>query len=227
MREKPQEDQIYHIYNRGVEKRDIFTVDNDRRRFISYLYFFNDANATDNIRRLCDIRLETNDNREKLVEIIAFVLMDNHFHLLIKPAVENGVSVFMQKLGIGYTKYFNIKYKRVGPLFQGKYKFVQIETDEQLSYIPHYIHLNPVELIEPGWKEKTITNPEKAFNFAKDYYWSSLADYLGDNRFFNIIDKEILSEELGGSQEYEKDVNDWLKSMVLPGEVEEIDDAML
>ncbi|OJI08038.1 MAG: hypothetical protein COX02_01295 [Candidatus Vogelbacteria bacterium CG22_combo_CG10-13_8_21_14_all_37_9] len=212
MREKPEEDQIYHIFNRGVEKRSIFNNDNDRRRFLSYLYFFNDSQAATNISRLCDIQFQTEDSRKKLVEIFAFVLMDNHFHLLVRPIVENGLSEFMQKLGVGYTKYFNIKYERVGPLFQGKYKFVQIESDEQLSYIPHYIHLNPVEIIEPGWKERELRDCEKAFEFAKTYPWSSLGDYLGDEHFSPILDRDLLNEELGGSQEYRQDIVEWLQS---------------
>jgi putative transposase len=227
MREKPDRDQIYHVFNRGVEKRIIFTNDNDRRRFISCLYFFNDLNPTDNICRLFDIGCRTNDKRKKLVEILAFVLMDNHFHLLVKPLIKDGLSEFMKKLGIGYTKYFNIKYQRVGPLFQGKYKFVLMETDEQLSYIPHYIHLNPVEIIEKKWKDKDIANSQKVFDFAKSYRWSSLSDYLGDNQFKNIINKNILFDQICDHEEYKKDVLDWLTSIDSSLVVDEMSDLML
>lgn len=214
MREKPTEDYIYHIYNRGVDKREIFGNDNDRRRFLACLHYFNDTNKTKNIDRLCDIQSRTEeDDREKLVEILAFVLMPNHYHLLVKPLVEDGVSEFMKKLGIGYTHYFNMKNERSGTLFQGKYKFVRIEDDEQLNYIPFYIHLNPAELIETKWKDKEIQDKNRLLNFLKSYEWSSLGDYLGNNRFANIIDKDILVDYFGTPWELEKEIDEWLEEI--------------
>jgi len=220
MREKPTEDYIYHIYNRGVDKRDIFNNDNDRRRFLACLQYFNDTNQVKNIERLCDIQSSTNnDDRDKLVEILAFVLMPNHYHLLVKPLVEDGVSEFMKKIGIGYTHYFNIKNQRSGTLFQGKYKFVRIESDDQLAYIPYYIHFNPIELIESEWKEKEVKDKDQALDFLKSYPWSSLNDYLGHGRFSRIIDKEILSNYLGEPNELEKEVEDWLGEMDSPNHI--------
>ena len=90
-----------------------------------------------------------------LVEIHAFALMDNHFHILAKQIKENGISNFMNKLG-GYSYYFNKKYKRVGPLFQGRFKAILVRTDEQLKNVFVYINTNPVGLIKPGWKENGI-----------------------------------------------------------------------
>lgn len=212
MREKPTEDYVYHIYNRGVDKREIFNCDNDRRRFLACLHYFNDTNQARNT----DYPEDTEkDSREKLVEILAFVLMPNHYHLLIKPLVENGLSEFMRKIGTGYTHYFNIRYERSGTLFQGKYKFVRIENDEQLSYIPFYIHFNPAELIEVQWKEKEIRDQKKLLSFLKTYEWSSLPDYLGSSRFSNIINKDILSNYLGTPKKLEKEISIWLKELVL------------
>ena len=215
MREKPSEDYIYHVYNRGVDKRIIFDDDNDRQRFVSGLYFFNNKNSTDNLR-FFDIQSRNDDTREKIVEILSFVLMPNHFHLLIKPLVENGLSEFMQKLGIGYTNYFNIKNERTGSLFQGKYKFVRIEGDEQLAYIPYYIHFNPVELVESKWKEQEVVDKDRAINFLKSYPWSSLRGYLGNNCFSQIINKEILKDYLGEPEDLEKEISDWLKETGYP-----------
>ncbi|MFA5023273.1 MAG: transposase [Candidatus Paceibacterota bacterium] len=216
MREKPTEDYIYHIYNRGVDKREIFNNDNDRRRFLACLHYFNDTNQTKNIDRLCDIQSRTSDDRDKLVEILAFVLMPNHFHLLVKPLVEDGASEFMKKLGIGYTHYFNIKNNRSGALFQGKYKFVRIESDDQLAYIPYYIHFNPIELAESGWKEKEIKDKNEALTFLKSYPWSSLQDYLGQGHFSKIIDKGILGDYLGTPDEFGKEIEGWLEEMDSP-----------
>lgn len=213
MREKPTEDYIYHIYNRGVDKRDIFSCDNDRRRFLACIYHFNDTNQAKNIDRLCDIQSQAEDDREKLVEILAFVLMPNHFHLLVKPLVENGVSEFMKKIGIGYTHYFNIKNERSGSLFQGKYKFTKIESEEQLNYIPFYIHFNPIELVESGWKEKKIEDKDMAIDFLKSYPWSSLSDYLGYNNYSKIINKNILESYLGKPATLEEEIANWIEEI--------------
>ncbi len=213
MREKPTEDYIYHIFNRGVDKREIFSDDSDRQRFLACLYHFNDTAQVRNIDRVCDIQSRTNDDRDKLVEILAFTLMPNHFHLLVKPLIEDGVSEFMKKIGIGYTHYFNIKNERSGSLFQGKYKFVRIEDDEQLNYIPYYIHFNPAELVDSGWKEKKVQDSQKVFDFLKSYRWSSLRDYLGQDNFSQIIDKGVLTDYLGSPEEFEKEISAWLKEM--------------
>ena len=121
----------------------------------------------------------------------------------------------MRKLGVGYTHYFNIKNERSGALFQGKYKFVRIEDDEQLNYIPFYIHFNPAELIESGWKEKEIKDKNRLLDFLKSYHWSSLKDYLGDEHFPKIINKDILSDYLGSGPELEKEIENWLEEISL------------
>ncbi|MFA6253733.1 MAG: transposase [Candidatus Paceibacterota bacterium] len=215
MREKPTEEYIYHIYNRGVDKREIFGSDDDRKRFLACLRHFNDADQARSIEGYNE-KSKVPDNREKLVEILAFVLMPNHYHLLVKPLVENGVSEFMRKLGVGYTHYFNIKYERSGTLFQGKYKFVRIEDDEQLNYIPFYIHFNPAELVESRWKEHEIADKNRLLEFLRSYQWSSLNDYLGNDHFSRIINKEFLTGFLGTPSELEKEVEEWLEEISLP-----------
>lgn len=215
-RKNLEEDLIYHVYNRGVEKRKIFLSDEDRHRFINGLFSFNNTkpalNAGRIMNKVIEVELQSEDTREKLVEILAFVLMPNHYHLLIKPLIKNGVTEFMRKVGTGYTNYFNIRHKRVGPLFQGKFKSILIESDEQLQHIPNYIHLNPIGLIEKNWKEKEIKNYKKAFDFAQSYPWSSLPCYLGKNDFPHIIDKQALTNliDLG---DYEEDLRAWLKDL--------------
>jgi putative transposase len=216
MREKPTEDYIYHIYNRGVDKREIFSNDSDRRRFLSCLYNFNNTCQSRSFDEVDETQKESAGDREKLVEILAFVLMPNHYHLLVKPLVENGVSEFMRKIGTGYTHYFNIRHERSGTLFQGKYKFVKIEDDEQLNYIPFYIHFNPAELVEAKWKEKEIQDKNELLNFLKSYRWSSLQDYLGNSHFSNIINKELLINYLGSPSELEKEIEEWLGEMNAP-----------
>ena len=164
---------IYHIYNRGVEKRKVFLDDQDHFRFIHDLFEFNDeAPALNTYYRLpylqsYEVQLQktrlqkigaTNKaagrrQRKLLVEILAFCLMPNHYHLLIRQRIDKGAVNFMQKLGTGYTNYFNKRYERVGSLFQGRFKAVLINKESHFIHLPYYIHLNPLDLEMPQWRE--------------------------------------------------------------------------
>lgn len=99
--------------------------------------------------------------------------MPNHFHLILKQLQDEGISKFIQKFAAGYTKYFNAKYERSGVLFQGKTKNKHVDSDEYFQYLVEYVYLNPVDLIEPGWKEKGMQNPEQVIEFLDNYPWSS------------------------------------------------------
>ena len=148
--------QFYHIYNRGVEKRDIFMNEKDYIRFIHDLYEFNSNEYALKFRGQLELG---NKNREsdsrhslyssaasvgndRLVNILCFCLMQNHFHLILEQLVDNGIPRFMQKLGTGYTNSFNLKYDRVGSLFQGKYKAIHINSNEYLLHLSAYVNLN-------------------------------------------------------------------------------------
>mgnify|MGYP000745955618 CR=1 FL=1 len=182
---------FYHILNRGVEKRDIVKNDKDRLRFLHNLYVFNDTEATPNY--ILSKRHEEQQKRHCLVHVHAFCLMNNHYHLLLSEIEENGISRFMQKLNMGYAKYFNEKYKRVGTLWQGKYKKILIERDAHFMYIPYYIHLNPLDYSHPEWREGKVRNVQKALESLRQYRWSSHLDYLGIKNFPSISNrKEIL-----------------------------------
>ena len=137
--------------------------------------------------------------------------MPNHYHLMISPRVTGGISKFMHKLNMGYTKYFNIKYDRQGALFQGKYKHVLIERDNQFTYLPHYIHLNPLDLEAPEWRNGRLNNPKEAHRFLKSYRWSSLLDYSGIDNFPSILNKKILDKLL--TQQKICDTKDWIREL--------------
>lgn len=200
-KQKLVEDNIYHIYNRGVEKRLIFMDEHDYSRFIKNLAIFNDSRSADNFSDSdIDQRIK---ERKLLVDVLAFCLMPNHYHLLLRPLSENGITEFMRKLGTGYANYFNIKYKkRVGPLFQGKFKSVLISNEAQFIYIPCYIHLNPLGLIMPHWREKGVKNKKQALSFIDNYRWSSHADYRGESCYPFILNKSILNEYFGSEDNY-------------------------
>lgn len=195
-------DNFYHIYNRGVEKRDVFLDQHDYSRFVHGLFEFNDENASPNIFRRFPAYHPHNEGnptsltpaKKMLVDIVCFCLMPNHFHLLVRQRTDHGVSKFMQKLGVGYTNYFNTRYERSGVLFQGKFKSVPVERDTYLTHLSRYIHLNPVDLIEPKWKENGIGNWQIVKKHLLSYPWSSYSDYTGAPRFASTIRKDFLME---------------------------------
>ncbi len=208
-------DQIYHIYNRGVEKREIFSEDKDRFRFIHDLFEFNDKMPAGRFSEVQPPKVLEVRNRNLMVEILAFCLMPNHFHLLLREKTENGIVGFMQKLGTGYAMYFNQKYQRVGSLFQGRFKAVLIDKENHFLYLPYYIHANPLDLIVPQWKDKRIEDLPKAIHYLENYRWSSYLDYIGRDNFPSIISKSFLEEVWGGQGRHKANTEDWLKSLSL------------
>ncbi len=210
-------DKIYHIYNRGVEKRNIFMDDADRWRFIQAMFLFNDEEVSSNIlwklenekgglnfRTLREYIEQNKNNRKPLVKIITDCLMPNHYHFLIKNLCDGGISRFMHKFGIGYTKYFNGKYNRVGSLFQGPFKAVAVENDLYLQYLLIYINvINPGQLIEPNLKEIGVKDMDKIMAAADDYLWSAHSEYLGKRQSI-IIEKDILGDFFPTSEKYKR-----------------------
>jgi putative transposase len=193
----------WHLIGRGVEKRDVVMDDHDRLRFIHNLYALNDRNATPNF--VLNIRREDH-MRIQLVDIHAYCLMKNHYHLLVSERIENGISLFMQKINMGYTKYFNNRYERSGALWQGKYRKVRIKRDAHFLYIPFYIHLNPLDYVTPEWRKGETRNIAKALKSLLEYRWSSHLDYLGVRNFPSIIRTDVLNPILGTRAEYERTI---------------------
>ncbi|MDO8639334.1 MAG: transposase [bacterium] len=134
----------YHIYNRGVEKRNIFLDRWDCLRFLEGLNFYHKApvpmKLSDYRRGL--IKLKKIEKQTEIIEILCYSLMPNHFHFLIQQLEDRGITHFLKKLLNSYVRYFNTKYDRVGPLFQGSFKARLIETDEYLLQLSKYIHKN-------------------------------------------------------------------------------------
>lgn len=207
--------EYYHIFSRGVEKRKIFIEKNDYSRFIALLYiqnqngnfhfrdFFRENEKHKNLKKIF------NEKRNKmLVSILSYSLMPNHFHFVIRENEDGGISKFMGKLLTGYSMYFNKKYGRSGPLFVRPFRSVHIDNDPQFMHIFSYVHLNPLDLIESGWKENGIKNIKKAYDFLRKYEYSSYPDYLGDKRLeTKIIDYDEsapVSREKLDLPEYEK-----------------------
>ncbi|MEK7200606.1 MAG: hypothetical protein AAB672_00540 [Patescibacteria group bacterium] len=214
------EGEFYHLYNRGNSKQNIFLDDQDRSRFVKMLYLSNSKKRInfrdDIVKRKIDAW--EFDKGKPIVSIGAWALMPNHFHILttLTPSPTSNVgldqvSLFMKKLCISYSKYFNTKYKRTGGLFETNFKSSYIDTDPYSKYIFSYIHLNPVKLIDSKWKENGIKDVEKAKKFLENYEWSSYQDYCGKGREQNkILSKKDFPEYFDNPKIFKKEVFEWL-----------------
>lgn len=161
----------YHIYNRGVEKRTIFQDDKDYKTFLSYLKFYlSDPNLQGlSLQEKPISPSKQPRNYHTSIDLIAYCLMPNHFHFLIKQNDDSSMSNFMSSLITKYVRYFNTRNKRVGHLFQDRYKAVKIETEQQWIHLTKYIHTNPFDL--PACKDC----PRRL----SEYKYSSYPIYLG------------------------------------------------
>ena len=204
--------EFYHIYNRGTEKRNIFSSRADYDRFLALLYLCNQT-ATVHLQIQGRTLKELPGKREgePVIEIAAYCLMPNHFHLLVRETAEGGTSKFMQKLMTGYTMFFNKKNDRTGSLFQGKFQARHVADDRYLKYLVSYIHLNPVKLIEPQWKETGIADRTAAERYLAQYAHSSYRDYIGEARAEAILlSTDSLPQYFESGMEFKKLVTEWL-----------------
>ena len=209
--------EFYHIYNRGNDKKKIFSDDKDYLRFMVLLYTCNNVGSIhlsnhsglskpQNLLKMFDLKRE-----ETLVDIGSYCLMPNHIHLLLKEKIEGGISLFLQKLFTAYSMYFNKKYERTGKLFEGVYKAEHTDSDNYLKYLYTYINLNPVSLIENDWKNKILKDKKKAKEFLKGYKNSSYFDYAGIKRGENnILNKEAFPKYFESELDFDSMINEWL-----------------
>jgi len=198
--------EYYHIYNRGNGKNKIFLDEEDYDRFIKLLYISNSKNAFNFRDSIVRNKINAFDfeRGELLVDILSWVLMPNHFHLIIiSPRSDLGeedfrnITKFMRKVCTSYSMYFNKKYKRTGSLFETKFKSKNINSEKYFNYLFSYIHLNPVKLIQKDWKEKGILNKKEALIFLNNYKYSSFLDFFNKEykrREGLVVSKNLLPE---------------------------------
>ncbi len=221
--------QLYHVINKGVDGRDIFLDTQDYARFVHDLYEFNDvAPALEFTRansRTLHVGRTTSYIRKQLVEIHGWVLVKNHYHLLLSERIEGGLTLFLRKLS-GYARYFNERHERQGTLFQGRTKKILIERHEHFLYILHYLHLNPLDYL-PGakkWRERdkgSIRDIPEVLEYLKKYRWSSYLDYCNIPNFPSILTKKFFEHSLGA--DYLSIIEEYLAERA----VEEIDPKSL
>lgn len=203
--------------NRGVEKRIVFLKESYYLRFI---YNFRDFNDVENVKfpynqRRDKAHLKLNDGKpkEELVDILSWTLMPNHPHLLVQEKIDGGVSIFSKKIFGGYTKYFNELNERSGVLFQGRTKIIRVTKEPHLIHLPFYIMTNPLDLIEPGWREKGIQDLKRAIDFLEEYRYSSFRDLIGKENFPFVINKELFYKLFRTNKEmFKKDFIKWIES---------------
>lgn len=212
------EEEFYHVYNRGTDKRVIFKEPADYDRFIELLFLVNTAQSIQvrEIRRDF-LSIYEYERKELLVHIGAYCLMPNHFHILLTPAVEGGIQKFMLKLSTAYSMYFNKKYERTGGLFQGRFKSEHANSDEYLKYLFSYIHLNPIKLIQSDWKDTGIKDALGALRYLEAYAYSSFADYnrneyrsaQGRNEL-QILNTTVFPEYFRTPEDFRREIFQWI-----------------
>ncbi len=185
------EKEYFHIYNRGNGKMEIFHDSEDYNRFMKLLYICNSQRNFSFRDSIIDQKIDAwdFDRGETLLDICAWVLMPNHFHIILVSHRSdlwetgyNPITEFMRKVSTAYAMYFNKKYDRTGSLFEGKFKSKNINKNNYFNYLFAYIHLNPVKLIQSDWKDKGISDVNKTLDFIQKFNFSSFQDFFGENR---------------------------------------------
>ncbi len=201
--------EYYHLYNRGIDKRNIFKSKHDYERFMMLLYLGNNEEIfrLDNLITILhkgyeDIMAIKKD--KPLVSVGGWCLMTNHFHILVRQEVDGGITKLMRKLGVGYSMYFNIKYKRQGALFGGLFKSKCIKADNNyMRQLFAYIHLNPLDINFYGWEKEIRKHPIGMKDFLDSYRYSSYQDHNGVDRIEkNILTKENFPDYFGGTSSF-------------------------
>jgi len=194
-----------HVFNRGNRKQEIVRDDKDRWNFVQMLYYFNSnyspLNPMQTLKKILKSDFNTKliwpsgwPERKQFVNIHAFILLDNHFHLILEELIENGVAKFMQKLGTGMTNRFNKRHKETGRLFQGAYKARLIDDENYFRHLFAYLHIKNAFGMYPGGLKRAIANFDAAYDFAIGYQFSSLGHYVLKSDF--NMGKLIGSDEM-------------------------------
>lgn len=219
---------LVHIISRAVDERQIFTDRADCYRFIFQIYAANLGKPNSNIRRVDVVRAaqsllngkEISDEfiikeHPPLVDILDFSLNVTHYHFYLLSSIENGVPIFMKKLNGGFAMYFNLKHGRKGSLFGSRYKSIPVETDFQADAVSRYVSVvNPLDIYQPGWRERGLINSEKALEFLENYEFSSFPDKIKKRKSKILADKEILdrySLNKNSKEDYFNFVKDFLE----------------
>lgn len=195
------EGEFYHIYNRGVDKRKIFSDKYDLKRFFKSMSEFNTIKPIGSIFENSFRRKREGTRDRQLIQFVAYCINPNHFHFILSEKEKDGIKKFMQRLGTGYTMYFNEKYKRSGALFQGRFKSNHIDSNEYLLHASAYVNLN--NLIHKYNKN--------------DFVMSSWNEYV--NNEYKFCTKEIVLGQFKNRLKYKKFAQDSLRDSIKRKEI--------
>lgn len=193
----------YHVYNRGVDKRNVFSDRSDLQRFFQSILEFNINHPIGSIYwnsfKTSELRHSMYKSNKKIVNIVCYSISQNHYHFILEQLVDGGIEKFMQKLGNGYTKYFNHKNKRSGALFQGRFKSVHISSNEYLLHLSVYVNLN---------------NLVHKFGLRHPMSKSSWEEYIGDCEVNFCKNKRVILGQFRDKKEYKKFAEKFVKGMI-------------
>jgi putative transposase len=206
-------DQFYHVYNRGSHKQTLFKNERDYIRFLFLILHLQAPITFRNLDRQVNyfqkhgkFKITEADvheiTQQRRVDLIAFVIMPNHFHLCVQSHSDTGVSEYLHRIGTAYSMYFNKKYNQSGHVFQGKYKAKIIEDDNSLTRVSTYIHQNP-------WELKLTHN----------YSWSSLQDYQ-ENRWGALLQPSLVINRFESFRDYVDEVERTHQNKLLTKELQ-------
>lgn len=199
-----------HIISRSVDERKIFENEDDCFRYVFQIYAANIGKPAPNLWRqdiikiaqsiLCGEKISDkfiNKEHKPLVDFLDFSFVVNHVHFYLIPNIEKAISILMRNLNSGFAQYFNLKHNRHGILFDGRYRSVVVENQNQSDTVSRYVSvINPLDVFQPGWRENGLENRERAFNFLKNYIFSSFPDKIGVRASMILASPEILGRYL-------------------------------
>lgn len=203
----------YHLRNFGVDNRILFSSKEDFDRFEAYLYLLNAVESQRAANFFVGDRTREifgSARGEQLVAIGAYSFVPHHFHILVSPLAEGGVSKFMQKLQTAYTMYFNRKYGHVGRLFHSAYQSREMETEEDLKRTFAYVHLNPASMFEPEWESESDANAfALQVHRAMEYRYSSVHEYAQSK--FVVANPSVFPQYIRRTKDASAHYMLWLK----------------
>ena len=212
-REKLATGEYYHVLNRGFDKKEIFRDDGDIARFFQSMEEFNSIDPIGSIyenyllkKKNGPPRSKKRSKNQKLVDFAAYCLNPNHYHFLVRQTVDDGIKKFLQRLGAGYTKYFNHKYQRIGYLFQGPYKLVHVNSNEYLLHLSVYINLND---------RVHKLGPRRSKSSRQEYMGGA-----GNNKSF--CGKKIILDQFSSVREYKEFCEYSLESILARKDMEKL-----
>ncbi len=222
------ENETYHVYNRGSFKHLIFHDSQDYERFRKMLYICNGSKRfrfSEIIKN--KINVYTMERGTGLVDILSFVQMSNHFHLMLhvpKSKVggdnamhknyNNNVAIFMKRLTSSYSQYYNKKYDKTGVVFEGRFKSEHVKSSEYYKYLFSYLHLNPLKIFQTNWRDVGIADFPKAVNFLQNYPHSSFNNYFTSHIpvvCSKIVNKQEFLSKLEKGTDLNQEIFDWIK----------------